>query len=119
MLHDQNGLLLARTGEVDAVFVVVNNNGVGIFSFLPQASLPEHFERLFGTPHGVSFEALAGVCGCAYRRIERANDLTPAVGHAVGRRGIHLLEVPTDRAANVAAHARVWRAVARALDAGG
>ena len=34
----------------------------------------------------------------------------------MGRGGIHLLEVPTDRAANVAVHRRIWRAVARALD---
>src|SRR4029077_589327 len=71
MLHDQNGLLLARSSSVDAVFVVVNNDGGGIFSFLPQAEFPGDFERLFGPPHGVPFESVSAVYRCGYRRVAR------------------------------------------------
>jgi 2-succinyl-5-enolpyruvyl-6-hydroxy-3-cyclohexene-1-carboxylate synthase len=118
MLHDQNGLLLARSGSVDAVFVVVNNDGGGIFSFLPQAEFPGDFERLFGTPHGMPFEAVAALYRCGYRRVERAAGLTAAVGEALSAGGVHLVEVPTERTANVALHRRIWRAVGTALDAG-
>ena len=54
-LYDSNGLLGAARREVDLTVVVVDNDGGGIFSFLPQASaLPtERFETLYGTPHGV------------------------------------------------------------------
>ncbi|HEY8201168.1 MAG TPA: 2-succinyl-5-enolpyruvyl-6-hydroxy-3-cyclohexene-1-carboxylic-acid synthase, partial [Actinomycetota bacterium] len=106
MLHDQNGLLLARHEEVDAVFVVVNNDGGGIFSFLPQAGFPEHFERVFGTPHGVDFQAFAALHRCRYERVERAADLVPAVAAATGAGGVHVVEVRTDREANVAHHQR-------------
>ena len=58
-LHDSNGLLGAADRGVDATFVVVDNGGGGIFSFLPQADLPEHFETLFGTPQAVDLAALA------------------------------------------------------------
>jgi 2-succinyl-5-enolpyruvyl-6-hydroxy-3-cyclohexene-1-carboxylate synthase len=119
MLHDQNGLLLARSGKVDAVFVVVNNNGGGIFSFLPQADFPGDFERLFGTPHGMSFEAIAGLYRCGYQRVERAAALTAAVGEAWSAGGVHLVEVPTERTANVALHRRIWQAVGEALEAEG
>ncbi|HMC53322.1 MAG TPA: 2-succinyl-5-enolpyruvyl-6-hydroxy-3-cyclohexene-1-carboxylic-acid synthase, partial [Acidimicrobiales bacterium] len=119
MLHDQNGLLLARSGSVDAVFVVVNNDGGGIFSFLPQAEFPGDFERLFGTPHGMPFEAVAALYRCGYRRVEPAAGLTAAVGEALSAGGVHLVEVPTERAANVELHRRIWRAVGTALDAGG
>ena len=119
MLHDQNGLLLARSGNVDAVFVVVNNDGGGIFSFLPQADFPGDFERLFGTPHGMSFEAVAGLYRCGYRRVERAAGLTGAVGDAWSAGGVHLVEVPTERTANVALHRRIWQEVSEALEAGG
>src|SRR2546422_7511857 len=95
MLHDQNGLLLARGGSVDAVFVVVNNDGGGIFSFLPQAEFPGDFERLFGTPHGMPFEAVAALYRCGYRRVERAAGLTAAVGEALSAGGVHLVEVQT------------------------
>jgi 2-succinyl-5-enolpyruvyl-6-hydroxy-3-cyclohexene-1-carboxylate synthase len=119
MLHDQNGLLLARSGNVDAVFVVVNNDGGGIFSFLPQADFPGDFERLFGTPHDMSFEAIAGLYRCGYRRVERAAGLTAAVAEASSAGGVHLVEVPTERTANVALHRRIWQAVGKVLEAEG
>lgn len=115
MLHDQNGLGLARSEAVAAVFVVVNNAGGGIFHFLPQAAFPEHFEQLFATPHGLRFEDLARLYGCGYEQIARAGDLAPAVVAATQAGGVHVLEVRTDREANVAVHRRVWEAVARAL----
>jgi 2-succinyl-5-enolpyruvyl-6-hydroxy-3-cyclohexene-1-carboxylate synthase len=119
MLHDQNGLLLAGSGNVDTVFVVVNNDGGGIFSFLPQADFPGDFERLFGTPHGMSFEGVAALYRCGYRRVEQAGGLTAAVGDAWSAGGVHLVEVSTERTANVALHRRIWRAVGEALEAGG
>jgi 2-succinyl-5-enolpyruvyl-6-hydroxy-3-cyclohexene-1-carboxylate synthase len=98
------------------VFVVVNNDGGGIFSFLPQAGFPEHFERVFGTPHGRSFERLAAFHDLTYRPIERADELTPAVQEGLLAGGLHLLEVRTERAENVAVHRRIAAAVGAALD---
>lgn len=119
MLHDQNGLLLADRDEADAVFVVVSNDGGGIFSFLPQARFPEHFERVFGTPHGIDFRAFAELHRCGYERVERAADLVPAVDRAMEAGGVRIVEVPTDRTANVAHHQQAWDAVAAALSAWG
>ncbi|MGH2731883.1 MAG: 2-succinyl-5-enolpyruvyl-6-hydroxy-3-cyclohexene-1-carboxylic-acid synthase [Actinomycetota bacterium] len=116
LLHDQNGFLLPRNEAVDAVFVVVNNDGGGIFSFLPQAELPEHFEKLFGTPHGLDLATLAHLYGCGYRRVDRADELAPLVSGALDTKGVHLIEVPSDRRANVAVHRQPWEAAARALD---
>ncbi len=116
LLHDQNGLMLRLAEPVDAVFVVLNNDGGGIFSFLPLARFPEHFERLFGTPHGLSLEALAGVYGCGHRHVERASELGPAIGEAMEQGGLHLVEVRTDRAANLTLHRRLNQAVSDALE---
>jgi 2-succinyl-5-enolpyruvyl-6-hydroxy-3-cyclohexene-1-carboxylate synthase len=114
MLHDSNGFLTGPAG--DCVFVVVNNDGGGIFSFLPPASHPDHFERLFGTPHGRSFERLAGLHGLGHRLIESAVDLIPAIEESREAGGIHLLEVQTDRAVNVEVHEGISAGVTRALD---
>ena len=76
-LHDGNGLLGAADRGVDATFVVVDNDGGGIFSFLPQADLPEHFETLFGTPQGVDLAALARVHGIDTVDVETAADARP------------------------------------------
>ncbi|MDQ6910261.1 MAG: 2-succinyl-5-enolpyruvyl-6-hydroxy-3-cyclohexene-1-carboxylic-acid synthase [Actinomycetota bacterium] len=116
-LHDSGGLLDAARRDLDAVFVVLDNAGGGVFSFLPQAQLPEHFETLFGTPHHVDLVALGGVHGLGARRVERAGDIVPAVESALREGGVHVVVVPTDRADNVARHQQVWDAVAAALGA--
>jgi 2-succinyl-5-enolpyruvyl-6-hydroxy-3-cyclohexene-1-carboxylate synthase len=116
MLHDQNGLLSAR-GDVDATFVVLNNDGGGVFSFLPQSAWPDHFERLFGTPQGVDFAALAGLHGLGYERLRRAADLGRALERFLRAGAVNLIEVRTDRDDNVALHQRLWAAVERALGA--
>ena len=78
-LHDANGLLGAARRGIDAAFVVVDNDGGGIFSFLPQSEIPEHFETVFGTPQGVDIAALARLHGLAVTEVDRAGDVAPAV----------------------------------------
>ena len=111
MLHDQNGLLGLVERGLDITFVVLNNDGGGIFSFLPQARFPSNFEKLFGTPHGIDFEKLAAMYGLKYTRFQKASDLANLVKGG----GIRLIEVRTDRAANVEVHKRAWKAVDNAL----
>ena len=114
-LHDANGLVGAASRGVDVTFVVLDNDGGGIFSFLPQADLPEHFELLFGTPHGVDLAALAGMHGVPVDRVEKASDVVPAVDAAIAARGVRCVIVPTERADNVARHREAWAAAAAAL----
>jgi 2-succinyl-5-enolpyruvyl-6-hydroxy-3-cyclohexene-1-carboxylate synthase len=114
-LHDTNGLLGAVDRNLDATFVVVDNAGGGIFSFLPQAELPEHFETLFGTPQPVDIAAVAGVHGIPVTEVGTASELEPALRGAVGAGGVQVVRVRTDRGANVARHRDVWRAVEDSL----
>ena len=105
VLHDTNGMLMASSRDIDLTIVVVDNDGGGIFSFLPQATSlpPDTFERLFGTPHGVDLIALAAVHGI------------PEVTSLGEGSGVRMVRVPTDRSANVAEHDRINRAVVEAL----
>jgi len=115
LLHDANGLLGAADRGVDATFVVLDNDGGGIFSFLPQADLPDHFELLFGTPQGLDLAALAAMHGLPAHRVEKAGEVVPAVEAAIAAGGVRLVIVPTERADNVARHREAWAAVAAAL----
>ena len=110
-LHDQNGLMTAARYEGDLTFVVVNNDGGGIFSFLPQAKLPEHFEQLFGTPQGLDFEKLAALHDVSHVIATTPAELTTALEPA----GVQIVEVRTDRAENVRIHKELNEAVAQAL----
>jgi len=115
LLHDANGLLGVGRRGIDAVLVVLDNDGGGIFSFLPQAGLPEHFEELFGTPHGVDIAALGVLHGVPVTDVTRAEGLGPAVRAAIVGGGVRMVRVRTERADNARRHALVHRAVAEAF----
>jgi 2-succinyl-5-enolpyruvyl-6-hydroxy-3-cyclohexene-1-carboxylate synthase len=121
-LHDLNALIAARRLELSATIVVVNNDGGGIFSFLPQASaalpevgLPEHFEELFGTPHGLELGPLVRALGAEHESLA-PRDLAAAVPASFGRPGIQVLEVRTERIRNVELHRELYATVARAVE---
>lgn len=115
LYHDSNGLLAAKLHQLDATVVLINNDGGGIFSFLPQSSEADAFELLFGTPHGLDFRPLAELYGARYTRIDGHEAFRAAVGAGLAGRGLHLVEVRTDRAQNVADHRAIWPKVSAAL----
>jgi len=106
--HDLNGLLAAKLHGLPCTIVVVNNDGGGIFSFLPQAEVPRHFERLFGTPHGLDFEPVVRMYGGRFTRVRDWAAFRQAVQEGVAGRGLYVVEVPSDRARNVAQHRDVF-----------
>jgi 2-succinyl-5-enolpyruvyl-6-hydroxy-3-cyclohexene-1-carboxylate synthase len=118
-LHDSTALIGVRSRDVDLTMVVVDNDGGGIFSFLPQASTLDsvQFEELFGTPHGVKLEELAAVHGVATLIVEDAETVGPAIRSCIDTGDVWLVMIRTDRAANTTVHAELNAAVAAALDA--
>jgi 2-succinyl-5-enolpyruvyl-6-hydroxy-3-cyclohexene-1-carboxylate synthase len=116
VLHDASSLLGAAGRPRGAVLVVFDNDGGGIFSFLPQARLPaELFEPLFGTPHGLDLAALATAARVPWRVVEKAADLVPALDAALAGGGTQLVLVRGDRAANLARHRALTEAVTAAV----
>ncbi|MDO8681414.1 MAG: 2-succinyl-5-enolpyruvyl-6-hydroxy-3-cyclohexene-1-carboxylic-acid synthase [Acidobacteriota bacterium] len=116
LYHDMNGLLAAKLHSLDATVVVLNNDGGGIFSFLPQAAHATHFEQLFGTPHGLDFAPVAALYGAHYHRTHDSETLRRSVAEGIAGHGLHLVELRTDRSRNVVLHHEAWAAVAAALD---
>ena len=116
-LHDSNALLGIAARGVDLTIVVVDNDGGGIFSFLPQAKvLPiERFEQLFGTPHGVDISMLAAAHGVSTVEAPSAAEVAKAIAAAVAMGGVRLVRIQTDRHANVGVHEEIHAAVAAAL----
>ena len=112
-VHDSNALAALPTRGADLRIVVVDNAGGGIFSFLPQATAlaPDRFEQLFGTPHGTDVEGLARAHGLTARTVTTEAELRAALDEP----GPSVVRVVSDRAANVAEHARLNAAVAAAL----
>ena len=123
LLHDAGGLLGAAARGIDATLVVLDNDGGGIFSFLPQAGLRgpnavisgSQFETLFGTPHGLDLTALTAAYGVTSHRVRQASEVVTCVLEAVKMGGVQVVIVPSDRVGNVLRHREVWRAVAASL----
>lgn len=114
VLHDATALGLIARLNLPVTIVAVNNDGGGIFHFLPQASqLPdERFETLFGTPHGQSLTAIATAFGLDARTVETRDELIAAVSTDAGPK---LIEIRTDRDENVEVHQRIRSAALQAL----
>ncbi len=120
-LHDLNALVAARLHALSATIVLVNNDGGGIFSFLPQGTasipgggLPEQYEHLFGTPHGIDVAPIVTALGGEHVTVGHA-ELRARVEASIGRPGVRVLELKTDRARNVALHRDVAAVVAQAI----
>jgi 2-succinyl-5-enolpyruvyl-6-hydroxy-3-cyclohexene-1-carboxylate synthase len=96
--HDMNGLLAARRHALRATIVLLNNDGGGIFSFLPQAAYPDHFELLFGTPHGLDFRHAAALYGLHYVAPNSWPDFQSAFRDSFASPGVTVIELRTERA---------------------
>jgi 2-succinyl-5-enolpyruvyl-6-hydroxy-3-cyclohexene-1-carboxylate synthase len=114
-LHDLNSLQLLKTSAGALVLVIVNNDGGGIFSFLPIAGVGAPFEKFFGTPHGRTFERAAAMFDLPYARPETPKQFAAAYRAACASRTPHVIEVRTTRSGNFAAHVALTKAVRRAL----
>ncbi len=112
-VHDSNALVGLIRRDVDLRIVVVDNDGGGIFSFLPQSTIlePERFEQLFGTPLGTDVLALATAHGVDTATATTVDELVDQIG----RPGPWVCRVPSNRVANVAVHDAIHAAVAVAL----
>ena len=115
--HDLNGLLAARLHALNITIVLVNNDGGGIFSFLPQSAYPQHFEQLFGTPTGLDFQPVVQMYGGHFQRIHDWHAFRRAIEQSFQAGGLHVIEVRTERQSNVVMHRQLWQVVENALQA--
>ncbi len=115
LLHDVGGLLAASRLGLPLVIVLLNNDGGGIFHFLPLAGRHDAFEEHVATPHGVEPERVAALFGLEHRPVADPTDLREALDAALAHGGATLIEVRTDREENRELHRRVFAAVAEAV----
>jgi len=113
LAYDLGALAAGTRLGLSLTIVLLNNDGGGIFSFLPVARERDAFEEHVATPHGLDFARAAALYGCAYTRADDPAALRTALDAAGD--GVALIEVRTGRDENVALHRRVWAAVADAL----
>ncbi|MDP4086273.1 MAG: 2-succinyl-5-enolpyruvyl-6-hydroxy-3-cyclohexene-1-carboxylic-acid synthase [Bacillota bacterium] len=113
--HDLNGLLAAKLHDIDIHIIVVNNNGGGIFSFLPQSQHQKNFELLFGTPIDLDFELVVRMYNGKFTRVSNWDHLTNLMSSSREDTGLHVWEILTNRERNLKEHREIWSIVSREI----
>ena len=119
LAHDVGGLLAAGRLGLRLTIVLLDNDGGGIFDFLPVSREGADFETHVATPHGLDFAHAAALYGCGYERADDVEGFRAALHRALGADASTIVAVRTDRAANVALHRAVWDAVSDSVRPGG
>ena len=115
MYHDMNGLWSIRRHGVKATIVVCDNNGGGVFNFLPQAQHTDVFEEIFATPLGLDFAQVARLYGLVYSPVSDRSGLEPAIADALNAQTSTMVVVKYKREDSVSGHRLCWEAAAGAL----
>ncbi len=95
VLHDLNSLALIKKAKYPVICVIINNQGGGIFSFLPIAEKTDLLEEFFATAHNFTFEKAA-----AFFELPYSNDLSAALESPLSQ----IIEIRTNRQDNVIHH---------------
>ncbi|PEK99572.1 2-succinyl-5-enolpyruvyl-6-hydroxy-3-cyclohexene-1-carboxylic-acid synthase [Bacillus sp. AFS017336] len=107
--HDLNSLVLSKLHHLPLRVILVNNDGGGIFSFLPQSKEEKHFEALFGTPLGLDFEHATALFGGIHTKINNWFDFEDVLSRK--NDGLQVIEIRTNRQENYDLHQKVWSIV--------
>jgi len=110
LFHDQNGLLWSREADAPVVFLLIDNDGGGIFHMLPVREHEPYFTRLFATPHGLDLRHAAELHAIPFEDVD-AGAVGAAVSRAFDAGGTRVLRVRTDRIDNERRHQEVAAAV--------
>ncbi len=120
LTYDVGALVSARRLRLALTLVLIDNEGGGIFDFLPvsRTKPKDRYEVHVATPTGLDFAEVAGAFGLAYRPATTVPELHAALDASLAHDGVSLVHVHTDRHHNVRLHRQVWADVARALSGG-
>ncbi|MCM3710254.1 2-succinyl-5-enolpyruvyl-6-hydroxy-3-cyclohexene-1-carboxylic-acid synthase [Sporosarcina luteola] len=114
-LHDVNGLIVSRFHKTNLTIIILNNDGGGIFSYLPQAGVANHFEELFGTPTGLTFEHIGAMYDTQYAAIHTVEEFKAEM-QKEKTKDVRIIEVFTSRPVNVKAHRAYWADIIEGLE---
>ncbi|HEY1421470.1 MAG TPA: 2-succinyl-5-enolpyruvyl-6-hydroxy-3-cyclohexene-1-carboxylic-acid synthase [Candidatus Dormibacteraeota bacterium] len=115
LYHDMNGLWAMRRHGVKATLVVCDNDGGGVFNFLPQAEHQDVFEELFATPLSLDISQVARLYGLVYSPVTDRSGLEPAIADALAAPTPTMVVVRFKREDSVNGHRLCWEAAAAAL----
>mgnify|MGYP000368555056 CR=1 FL=1 len=113
VLHDLNSLSLLKRARV--ILVAINNDGGGIFSFLPVSAYTHHFETFFAAPHGLRFDSAAAMFRLPYHEVRDRAEFIETYRKFQAQGASAIIEVRSSRAENLLRHQALRAAVVSAV----
>ncbi|MBQ7232337.1 MAG: 2-succinyl-5-enolpyruvyl-6-hydroxy-3-cyclohexene-1-carboxylic-acid synthase [Bacillales bacterium] len=113
--HDLSALLLLKQLPCNLKLILINNNGGGIFSFLPQANDQTYFEAVFGTPIDMDFQKAAVLYSLPYACADLA-DANQKIMELYETEDAAILEIYSDRFKNQKAHEKLWTTICQKIE---
>ena len=110
LAHDIGGLIAAKRLTLPLTIVLLNNDGGGIFHFLPVARETDAFEEHVATPHGLEFARAAELYDIAYECPRSEAELRSTLERSLKGAGATIIEIRTDRVENLTLHRRIAEA---------
>jgi 2-succinyl-5-enolpyruvyl-6-hydroxy-3-cyclohexene-1-carboxylate synthase len=113
--HDLNGLLASKLYNINITIILINNNGGGIFSFLPQSEHPANFELLFGTPIGIDFKHAVTMYGGIFESTSDWDQFSSIFASHSSKPGLKVFEIVTNRDKNLIEHREMWETASQEI----
>ena len=110
-IHDLNSLTMIKECEQPVLIILINNQGGGIFSFLPIAQYEDVFERNFATPHSYSFEKIAELFSIKYFNPRTSDDFSSLFSQYQYSKKPTLIEIKTNREENYKLHKNLQKQI--------
>ncbi len=112
-LHDLNSLAQMKHAKYPVILMIINNQGGGIFSFLPIAKKEDLFEKFVAGAHNFSFEYAAKLFDLPYHLLQTAEELIAFLHRPL--QSSCLIEIETDRQENYALHQQLYQTIKQCL----
>lgn len=116
LLHDLNALVFLSRIPQKVIVIVINNQGGGIFSFLPISKVSDVFETYFATPHSFQFQEVARNFQIPYFQVKTQAEFIQTYQNAQQFDQSVLIEVQTDRQANWEQHQALQLRIKQSLN---
>lgn len=115
-IHDLNSLSLLKNSEHPVTVVIINNQGGGIFSFLPISDFGDVFEQFFETPHNLNFKSAAGMFDLPYYNPSTVSEFVKIYRACISGESSSIIEIKTDRKENFELHQKLQNRIRKEID---
>ncbi|MCH9621919.1 MAG: 2-succinyl-5-enolpyruvyl-6-hydroxy-3-cyclohexene-1-carboxylate synthase [Chlamydiia bacterium] len=114
-LHDVGALNLMQKENIPLIIIVINNDGGGIFNFLPYSDQKNLLNDFISPPTDLNIGNIATSFNIPFWKADTSNDYTKMIEHLVSEKSPGIIEIPSEKKENLKIHQKLDAAILKAL----